>query len=81
MLPETLPITGLPTGKIPASVIVCGDPARATTIAIEFVASNTTTMENYDPQILVYPNPVQSHLNITTSPLVDKIYITESPSI
>jgi uridine phosphorylase len=36
MLPETLPITGLPSGKIPASVLVCGDPARATTIADEF---------------------------------------------
>ncbi len=50
---------------------------KDTTIDIEFVASNTTTMENYDPQIFVYPNPVQSHLKITTSPLVDKIYITD----
>jgi uridine phosphorylase len=29
----TLPITGLPVGRVPASVIVCGDPARATRTA------------------------------------------------
>lgn len=33
MLPRKLPITHLPTGKVPPSVIVCGDPDRATLIA------------------------------------------------
>lgn len=31
--PRTLPITGLQAGSIPASVLVCGDPARATKTA------------------------------------------------
>lgn len=30
MTPTTLPLTGLPVGRLPKSVIVCGDPARAT---------------------------------------------------
>lgn len=33
MLPKKLPITHLPTSKVPPSVIVCGDPDRATRIA------------------------------------------------
>jgi len=35
-LPEILPITGIPTGKIPSNVIVCGDPERSDTIAQHF---------------------------------------------
>ena len=31
--PKILPITGLQTGSIPAAVLVCGDPARATKTA------------------------------------------------
>lgn len=30
---KTLPVTGLPVGDIPASVLVCGDPARASKTA------------------------------------------------
>ena len=33
---QILPITGIPAGQIPPSVIVCGDPARATRIAKVF---------------------------------------------
>lgn len=33
---KTLPITGLKVGSIPASVLVCGDPARATKTAEHF---------------------------------------------
>lgn len=36
MQPRTLPITGIPIGQIPASVLVCGDPERATGIANAF---------------------------------------------
>lgn len=32
-LPSILPLTGIPTGEIPQSVIVCGDPDRAKAIA------------------------------------------------
>ncbi len=37
---ERLPITGLPRGAVPPSVIVCGDPARATQAA-EFLDQST----------------------------------------
>ena len=30
---EILPVTGLPMGQVPADVLVCGDPARASQIA------------------------------------------------
>jgi uridine phosphorylase len=33
MATSVLPLTGLPIGRIPSSVIVCGDPARATKAA------------------------------------------------
>ena len=33
MTPPTLPLTGLPVGRVPASVIVCGDPDRASKTA------------------------------------------------
>lgn len=36
MQPTILPLTGLPTGEVPPSVIVCGDPARANQIASQF---------------------------------------------
>lgn len=38
-LPDILPLTGIPNGSLPPSVIVCGDPDRAETIANRFDAS------------------------------------------
>ncbi|HET6443264.1 MAG TPA: nucleoside phosphorylase [candidate division Zixibacteria bacterium] len=35
-LPDILPLTGIPSGSIPPSVIVCGDPDRAKIIAQSF---------------------------------------------
>lgn len=42
---ERLPITGLRPGTIPPSVIVCGDPARAETIATHLAAVETLSQQ------------------------------------
>jgi len=45
MIPEILPLTALPIGRLPQSVIVCGDPARATKTA-DFLENATLLSEN-----------------------------------
>lgn len=39
-----LPLTGLPVGEVPAAVLVCGDPGRATTTATHL--QNTRTLSD-----------------------------------
>lgn len=48
-----------------------------TTISINFIPSPSSALQSHDRQLSIFPNPSQSHLNITTNFPIRKIHISD----